>query len=492
MKNFYVTTAIDYPNGAPHMGHAYEKIVADAYARWYRLMGETVFFLTGTDENGQKLVKAAESEKMPTAQYVDAQVEHFRKLCRDLDISNDDFIRTTEERHRKTCQEIWKKLEAKGDIYAGDYEGYYCLACESFYTELQAPDRLCPVHGTKLDTVKEKGLFFKLSSYSEWIRSHIAENENFIAPASARKEMLNRIDKEPIRDLSVSRANATWGIPIPGHQEFVMYTWFDALINYYSAVNTRELAGFWPANMHIIGKDITWFHTVIWPALLKAAELPVPQQVYVHGMVLGEDGKKMSKSLGNGVDPKIVIEKYPIDSFRYYLLRAIPSGLDGAFVTADLISRHNNELANDYGNLLMRVIKLGMKKIGSDWPATNAQGKFDFRELAKKMQGAMDNREHHRALELLWGAVNEVNLYLNEQAPWKMEGDDPRFKETIYNALYGIYCFGILVAPFMPTVSAKTIEFLGVSPGGIQSLAFGKHHFQLKTPDVLFPKFDKA
>jgi methionyl-tRNA synthetase len=489
-KNFLVSTAIDYPNGSPHMGHAYEKVVADVYARWHRLLGQNVFFLTGTDENGQKLVKAAEAEKLPTKTYVDLQVQNFRALCATLRISHDDFIRTTEERHIKTCSEIWKSLEAKGDIYFGEYEGQYCLACESFYTELQAPDKKCPVHGTPLDKVKESGFFFKLSAYADWIRSYINEHPSFISPASARKEMLNRIDKEPIRDLSVSRPNAGWGIPIPGHEDFVMYTWFDALINYFSAVNTPERKKFWPAGMHVIGKDITWFHTVIWPSILKAAGFEIPHQVYVHGMVLGEDGRKMSKSLGNGVDPKTITEKFPIDSFRYYLLRAIPSGLDGAFVTADLIKRHNSELANDYGNLLMRVIKLGMKKCGPDFSSEKMKGHFDFQELGEKMKRAMEDREHHRALEYLWAAVNEVNIFLNDRAPWKMEGNTPEFREIIYNALYGIYCFGFLVTPFMPEVGAKTLEYLGVEPKGFEGLKFGSHQFKLQNPEALFPKFD--
>lgn len=325
------------------MGHAYEKVVSDVYARWYRLIGRDVFFLTGTDENGQKLVKAAESAKQQTLPYVDSQVLHFKKLCQSLHISNDDFIRTTEQRHIDTCQALWQKLEKKGDIYFGEYEGQYCLACESFYTDLQAPDGKCPVHGSALELVKEKGFFFKLSAYSDWVKNYIESHPDILCPASVRKEMLNRISKEPIRDLSISRPSAGWGIPVPGASDYVMYTWFDALINYYTAVQPSERAKYWPADIHVIGKDIVWFHTVIWLSMLKALDLPLQKQVYVHGMVLGQDGRKMSKSLNNGVDPLWVLEKFPIDSFRYYLLRAIPSGMDGAFVTADLLARHNNE-----------------------------------------------------------------------------------------------------------------------------------------------------
>ncbi len=491
-KSFYITTAIDYPNGVPHMGHAYEKVIADTYARWYRLRGHDVFFLTGTDENGQKLVKAAEAAKQDTQKYVDHQVEFFKRLCRDLKISNDDFIRTTESRHHKAAQHIWSVLEKKGDIFLGEYEGQYCLACESFYTELQAADGQCPVHGTKLQITKEKGFFFKLSAYADWVRKYIVDNPSFIAPESARKEMINRIDKEPVRDLSVSRLNAGWGIPVPGHPEFVMYTWFDALINYYAAhFSTERETKFWPADMHVIGKDITWFHTVIWPSILKAANLELPRQVYVHGMVLGEDGKKMSKSLGNGVDPRLILDKYPVESFRYYLARAIPSGLDGAFVTQDLIARHNHELANDYGNLLMRVVKLGMKKLGSDFSSEHVKPQFHFEELGEKMHEAMTQREHHRAIELLWGGINEVNLYLNTREPWKMDGSQPEFKETIYNALYGLHCFGTLLLPFMPEVGHKTLEYLGTQNAGFSGLKFGPHHFKLQNPLALFPKIEK-
>lgn len=490
-KQFYITTAIDYPNGAPHMGHAYEKIITDTYARWYRWMGYDTYFLTGTDENGQKLAKTAEAARVDTRKFVDEQSEVFRQLCKDLHLSNDDFIRTTEPRHIAVAQKLWRILEEKGDIYEGEYSGLYCLNCEAFYTDLQADDGKCPNHGTALEEIKEKGFFFRLSSYADWIEKHIEQHAQFVAPDNARKEILNRIKKDKVRDISVSRPNTGWGIPIPGHEDFVMYTWFDALINYLSAVLAKEeTQKFWPAQCHVIGKDIVWFHCVIWPCMLHAADWKQPEQVYVHGMVLGEDGRKMSKSVGNGIDPYEVLKKYPIDSFRYYLLRAIPSGLDGAFVLADLEKRHNHELANDYGNLLMRVVKLAMKKRGSDFSAESVTKAFDFSGLATGVHGLMEKREHHRAIDLIWEKVNEVNLYLNEKEPWKVDAQTDDFKSIIYNSLYALYCLAGVLSAFMPGVSEKTLAVLGAGESNPSDFNFGAHSFKLTTPEPLFPKFE--
>lgn len=493
MSKFYVTTAIDYPNGAPHMGHAYEKIVTDVYARWYRFMGIKAFFLTGTDENGQKLVKAAAEKNTPTKNFVDANVELFKKLCIDLNLSNDDFIRTTDERHHRVAQELWTAIEKAGDIYFGRYEGWYCSACEAFYLKTQAPDLKCPEHFVPLEHVEEEGYFFRLGKYQKWILETIQAKPDFVVPASSRNEVLRRIEKEEFKDLSISRPNAGWGIPVPGQPKFVMYTWFDALINYYTA--TRNPSGrehLWPADMHVIGKDISWFHAVIWPCMLKSAGIEMPKQIYVHGMVLGQDGRKMSKSLGNGVDPYAVIDKLPLDSFRYYLLRAIPSGLDGAFVTGDLIGRHNSELANDYGNLMMRVIKLGAKKLGQSISVEGVKSDLNFAPLGETMHAMMEKREHHLALEHLWAAVNEANMYITRSEPWKLEGNDPRFKQIIYNGLYAIHCFGCLIAPFLPGIGEKTLAMLGTRSEGASGLAFGKHHFQLGEAVALFPKIESA
>ncbi|TVQ77728.1 MAG: methionine--tRNA ligase [Bradymonadales bacterium] len=489
-RKFYITTAIDYPNGSPHMGHAYEKLISDCYARWYRFRGDQVHFLTGTDENGQKLVRAAEEAGEPTKDFVDLQVDKFRKLCADLGLSHSDFIRTTEARHKEAAQELWERLQKKSKIYFGQYEGQYCLSCEAFYTELQAADGKCPAHGSPLERVKEDGYFFKLSEYAEWIEAHIRDNENFVWPKAAHSEILNRIRSEKIRDLSVSRPNHSWGIPVPGDEKHVMYTWFDALINYWSAVRNSE-EKWWPASVHVIGKDIVWFHAVIWPCLLKAADLELPEQVFVHGMVLGQDGRKMSKTLGNGVDPYQIIGQFPLDSFRYYLLRAIPSGGDGAFVIKDLVMRHNTELANDFGNLLSRVVKLALKKGGETWESRREDRSFDFPKLFEKLEGSMTRREHHRALESLWLQINQLNLYLNDQAPWKMEAGSEALKSCLSNALFGIFGTAVLAQAFLPEVSRKILQTLGQPEVlGPEVLAADSVSFRLQSPEPLFPKIE--
>jgi methionyl-tRNA synthetase len=492
-KCFYITTAIDYPNGSPHMGHAYEKVVTDAYARWYRLMGYDVHFLTGTDENGQKLVKVAAEKGIETKKFIDQQVVHFKKLCQDLQISFTDFIRTTEPRHHEAAIHFWSVLEKKGDIYFGHYSGHYCLACEAFYTQMQAPELKCPEHGTALEFVQEDGFFFKMSKYQQWVIDYIKNQPDFVIPSSPKKEILSRLEGEPLKDLSISRPNSGWGIPIPSRPDHVMYTWFDALINYYTAVQTPDLSRrFWPPDVHVIGKDIIWFHVVIWPIMLQAAGLPIPKQVYVHGMVLAEDGRKMSKSLGNGVDPYQIIGHYPIDAFRYYLLRAISSGQDGRFSLSELIAKNNSELANDYGNLLMRVTKLAAKKLGNTISPDGVTEENKLGNLGAKVHEHMEKREHNRALDVIWVAINQTNAYLNDSAPWKVPVEDPRLKTILYNGLHALHYFGTLLSPFLPETASKTLQFLGTKNEGLKGLDFGKQTFQLSEPTALFPKIETA
>lgn len=490
--SFYITTAIDYPNGKPHIGHAYEKVITDVYARWYRLLGRRVHFLTGTDENGQKLLKTAEAAGVATLSFVDEQVEGFRKLCRDLKISNDDFIRTTEPRHIEVVHELWRELKSRDQIYFGQYEGLYCLSCEAFYTDLQAPDGKCPVHGIDLESVKEDGYFFRLSAHADWIEKFIQDSPEFICPERSQKEILQRIRKEPIKDLSISRPNSGWGIPVPDHPEYVIYTWFDALINYIAAVkNSERYHDFWPADVHVIGKDIVWFHCVIWPCMLRAAEWPLPKQVYVHGMVLGPDGRKMSKSLGNVVDPNEMLSRFPVDSFRYYILRAIPSGQDGAFIPEDLMARHNNELANDFGNLMMRIVKLAKKKLTSEIQGKDLSPAFQYQELLSRISKAMDQREHHRALEYLWQAIQELNLYVTKKEPWKLEADSLELREVIYNSLYGLHCFSLIISAFLPETGERCLGILGQPSSDLSTaIEFGKQDFHLGEPEMLFPKLE--
>jgi methionyl-tRNA synthetase len=487
---YSITTAIDYPNGAPHLGHAYEKTVTDAYARWHRLLGHDVYFLTGTDENGQKLVKTAESLGKDTQAFVDENVVRFKELCSVLNISYDDFIRTTEDRHVKAVQDFWKKLEAKGDIYFSSYEGKYCLNCEAYYTDLQAPEGKCPEHHTALDLVKEEGYFFKTSQYQNWIIEHIKSQADFVSPDLSKKEILARLESEPMRDLSITRPNKGWGIPVPGKPEYVVYTWFDALINYYTA---SEPKGYWPNSLHVIGRDILWFHAVIWPMMLHSAGIPLPKQIYVHGMVLAADGKKMSKSLNNGVDPFEAVSKVPVDSFRYYILRAIPANGNGAFSMDDLLKRHQSELGNDYGNLLMRVVKLARKRVGDDYPNANYQLAFDFSPVMNEVKDLMAKHEHHRALDRIWHEVNVVNGYINDQAPWSLKDDQPeqrqKFLEVMYNGLYGIDVVTQLLSSFIPDTASKALASIGKTVGVLDA---GAKNYTLSDPPVLFPRIEPA
>ncbi len=485
---FSITTAIDYPNGRPHMGHAFEKIVTDTYARYARQRGQDVFFLTGTDENGQKLVKSAEEAGMTPMAYVDQNVEYFKDLCLHTNIQYDDFIRTTEPRHHKTVAEIWAKLETAGDIYQSSYEGTYCLDCEAYYTEIQAPDGKCPEHHKPLESRKEDGFFFRTSKYQDWIIAHIESHPDFVNPDQARKEILARLKSEPIRDLSITRPNKGWGIPVPVNPDFVIYTWFDALINYYTAcVTTSGREKFWPSSVHVIGRDILWFHAVIWPMMLYSAKLPLPKQVYVHGMILAEDGKKMSKSLGNGVDPMDVLKQVPVDSFRYYLLRAIPAGANGAFVMGDLLKRHQTGLGKDYGNLVLRIIKLARKRLGDAFPSVPAA--FDFVPVVAEVDRLMNAREHHRALELIWGEVNRVNGFVNIQAPWAIKEDEEKFKRVLTQALYGLDVVTQLLFPFIPQSAEKVLRAMGHVPA---KLSLDLRPYQLSEPEVLFPRIEKT
>jgi methionyl-tRNA synthetase len=485
---FSITTAIDYPNGAPHLGHAYEKVVTDAYARWYRLLGHDVFFLTGTDENGQNLVKTAESLGKKTMEMVDENVVRFKELCSKLNISFNEFIRTTEERHTKATHEIWKKLEEKGDIYFSSYEGKYCTNCEAYYTDLQAPEGKCPEHHKPLTIVKEEGFFFKTSQYQKWIIEHITKNQTFVSPELSRNEILKRLEGEAIHDLSITRPNKGWGIPVPGKPDYVIYTWFDALINYYTASQPKT---YWPNDVHVIGRDILWFHSVIWPMMLHAAGLPLPKQIYVHGMVLAADGKKMSKSLNNGVDPFEAVALVPVDSFRYYILRAIPSNGNGAFVMEDMLKRHQSELGNDYGNLLMRVVKLARKRVGDDFKNNNYKLAFNFDSFIADVKESMEKREHHRALDRIWVEVNVVNGYINDQAPWSLKDDQlesrAKFLEVMYNGLYGIDVVTQLLGAFIPETASKALASIGKEMGVLDQ---GAKNYTLSDPPVLFPRIE--
>lgn len=493
MSKFYCTTAIDYPNGKPHIGHAYEKIITDAYNRWYKLLGYKTYFLTGTDENGQKLIESAKEAKQDTLTYVNENVVHFKDLCAKANVVYDDFIRTTEVRHHNVCKAIWTKIEEKGLIYHGNYSGKYCLSCEAFYTETQAPDGNCPEHHKPLTVKEEEGFFFKLSSFQNWIIDYLKANPDFVNPKSKYNEILSRLEGDELHDLSISRPNQGWGVEVPGNPKFVMYTWFDALINYYSALDAKD-ANFlsnWPCDMHVVGKDILWFHAVIWPCMLKASDIPLPKQIYVHGMVLAEDGKKMSKSIGNVVDPMTMLSKYPTDTFRYYLIKNISASSDGRFSETELISKHNTELGNDYGNLLMRVIKLAMKTMpGVTFKTNDVTQEIFVDETFAKIKDLMDKREHNKAVEVLWEKIYALNQYVNDKEPWKHKEDPKAFSHIVLNCLYGMQFVSTILCAFMPETAKSALTFIGCNNSGIESFKFSDLEFNLIEPVALFPKIE--
>ena len=420
---------------------------------------------------------------------MDQKVVEFKSLCSGLNISHDDFIRTTERRHIRECQQLWRILQKKGKIYFDEYSGQYCYDCENFYTQSQAPDGNCPHHNKPLEEKKEKGYFFKMSEYQSWLIDHFKRNPQFISPEKARREVLSRLEGEKLRDLPISRPNEEgWGVEVPEDKAFVMYTWFDAVINYYSALSCEQKGQFWPADCHVIGKDIVWFHAVIWPALLKASDLAIPLKVYVHGMVLAEDGQKMSKSLGNTVNPQAIMERYPIESFRYYMLRAISAGGDGRFSEKDLWERHCSELGNDLGNLVFRVIKFSLKRGLSSLAPKEAKQELFFTEMARQFADHVEKYEHNRALDVLWASIRGANQYLNQTEPWKFKDNPERLHEILYNCLYALHIFCFYLTPVMPEIANKICQFMGITLKQNPVGCFARTSYQLHPPEILFAK----
>ncbi len=484
MGKFYITTAIDYVNAPPHLGHVYEKIAADVIARWKRLEGEDVFFLTGTDENAQKNVEAARKAGESVAEFVDRMAELFKELCRIYSISHDRFIRTTEKGHFAVAQKIFQKIFENGDIYKGKYRGLYCQGCEAFYTEKDLVDGKCPEHETKPRWIEEENYFFRLSEYREKVLEHIRKNPEFIQPVSRRNEILSRL-KEPLRDLSVSRFKVEWGIPVPFDECHRIYVWKEALENYLSGLDYpgNKFQKFWPADIHMVGVGINWFHSVIWPAILISAGLPLPKKVFVHGYV-NIGGKKMSKSRGAVVDPLELVERYPADAVRYFLIREIPFGEDGDFSEEALKARINGELLSDLGNLASRVLTL----------AERFQGKVEGEpELEKKLgldkiRGFMDSIELHRALDGIFGFVRECNAYINEKEPWKLSGKE--LSNVMYNLLEGLRVLAILLGPFIPVTAEEMNKQIGVKPGLLKDARFGEWKGKARKGRHLFERVE--
>ncbi len=480
MTKFYVTTAIDYVNAEPHIGHAYQKIVADALARWHKLKGEKVFFLTGTDEHGKKVQRAAEKAGKPVQKFVDETAEKFKEAWKDLNIEYDRFIRTTDEDHKKIVKEFIEKCNKAGKIYLGEYEGYYCTDCEAYYTEKDAPGFVCPVHNKKLEKLKEKSYFFKLSKYKKFLLDWYKEHPEFILPESRRNEIISRI-KEGLQDLSISRTSFSWGIPFPLDKKHVTYVWFDALINYYTATRKKGKEKFWPADVHLLGKDNSWFHCVYWPAMLKSAGIKLPKTVFVHGF-LTFNGQKISKSLGNAISPKTLVEKYGADSVRYFCLRHFPFGEDGDFSEKALIERHNNELANKLGNLVSRVSALA-EKYGVD-------EKVDFKKIdvdvhisnvVRDISDLIERFEFDKALNSIFAFIDMLNQWLQEWKSWENREKD------LYELATGIRLITILLWPFIPETCEKIAKQFGFKIS-LDELEKPLKVIKVKKGEILFKK----
>ena len=478
MATRYFTTPIYYVNDRPHIGHAYTSLATDVMARWARLSGHEVFFLTGTDEHGQKVEKAAQDAGMDPQAFTDQVSRHFRDLAATMGFSNDDFIRTTEPRHKAACQALWEELVRRDEIYLGHYEGWYAVRDEAFYgpDEIEERDgrRFAPT-GAPVEWVREPSYFFRLSKWQGWLLDFYRDNPDFIAPASRRNEVM-RFVEGGLQDLSISRTSFTWGIPVPGDPAHVMYVWLDALTNYITAAGYPDTAAerwrFWPADVHVVGKDIVRFHAIYWPAFLQAAGLQPPRRVFAHGWWTNE-GQKISKSLGNVIDPVSLVEEYGLDPVRYFLLREVPFGNDGDFARAALIGRLNGELADTLGNLANRTLSLIQRNCGGALPAPAGAAEGDAELLAGlgslpgRVGAHVERQEFHLALEAILAEARGANGYITLQAPWALKKTDPVRMAVVLRHLHtALRVFATVLQPFMPGTMAAMLDQLGVPAEG--------------------------
>lgn len=480
-KSFYITTPIYYPSAKLHIGHAYCTTIADSVARFHRLADEEVFFLTGSDEHGQKIQQKAEEQGITPIEYVNPIVAGFQNLWKLLNISNDDFIRTTEKRHEKVVQEVFRRIYAKGDIYKGAYTGLYCTPCESYWTEHQLDENgCCPDCHRPVQEVSEEAYFFKISKYADRLLKYIEENPDFIQPVSRRNEMINFIN-QGMEDLCISRTSFDWGIPVPIDDKHVIYVWFDALTNYLTPIgyldDPEKFQKFWPANIHLVGKEIVRFHSIIWPCILMALDLPLPKQVFGHGWLV-VDGTKMSKSIGNVVDPIGLIEEFGADAIRYFLLREINLGQDGNFSRDALIQRINSDLANDLGNLLHRTLNMvgkfqqGVVLAPEGRSEIDASLIEDAMSTVKTFADDMNNMKISHAIKAVWAFISRANKYIDETAPWALAKDESKKQElanTMYNLVEALRVISGLIYPYMPTTAGKLWQQLNL-PGTIEEL----------------------
>jgi len=504
---FYITTAISYPNGAPHIGHAYEALATDAMARFKRLDGYDVFFVTGTDEHGQKIQQTAQKQNRTAADFVDEMAPKFEAMVKALNCSNDDFIRTSEPRHYEAVQTIWKKMEAAGDIYLDKYAGWYSVRDEAFYGEDELEDRdggkFAVKTGTPVEWVEEESYFFKLSAYQDKLLKLYDEQPDYIGPSERRNEVVSFV-KGGLKDLSVSRTTFDWGIPVPGAPGHIMYVWVDALTNYMTATgylnDDPALAKYWPADVHIIGKDIVRFHAVYWPAFLMSAGLPLPKRVFGHGFLFNR-GEKMSKSVGNVVDPQSMIDQYGVDQVRYFFMREVPFGQDGNYSHEAIVNRVNADLANDLGNLAQRSLSMIAKNCEGKVPSPGELTTDDTEILAAADALLPKCREHHeiqalhKSLDAIWKVVADANRYFAGQEPWALKKTDPeRMATVLYVTAEVIRQVAILAQPYMPASADKLLDLL-VVPDDARSFAHLGDTARLPSgtelpkPEGVFPRY---